>query len=77
MLVLKATSTRIRFHSAGFHIVSGNGAIVFYSLEDGEQYKNDRKTYTCERGLSRSICLRLDCIPLFCLLFVLMLMPLV
>ena len=46
----EATSTRIRFH-----IVSGNGAIVFYSLEDGEQYKNARKTYTCGRGLREPV----------------------
>ena len=45
-------STRIRFHSV-FTIVSGNGAIVFYSLEDTEQYKNARKTYTCGWGLSK------------------------
>ena len=30
-------------------------AIVFYSLEDGEQYKNARKTYTCGRGLRISV----------------------
>ena len=29
-------------------------SIVFYSLEDGEQYKNARKTYTCGRGLSHT-----------------------
>ena len=32
-----------------------SGAIVFYSLEDGEQYKNARKTYTCGRGLRISV----------------------
>ena len=48
---IEATSTRIRFHSV--FILFQVMAIVFYSLEDGEQYKNARKTYTCGWGLSR------------------------